>query len=163
MRKTLLLLSCLVCVGCATTGRLATPSGRPEVFIMGVTKKDVMDASVSLLVKNGWQIESTTEYMVQAVHTSDSMAADFFFGSSYSSYQTWYRIVFTFVQEPKGIRVFGAQKLIGNKGTGFENAMELTNQKAYNGTQSYLVLLRDNLMPSFESQNWKIVDGAFIK
>ncbi len=50
MKKFLLVLLSLGLVGCATAGHLATPSGRPEVIIQGVTKKDVIDASVESML-----------------------------------------------------------------------------------------------------------------
>jgi hypothetical protein len=135
-----------VLTGCATVGHLQTPSGRPEVFIEGVTLKDATNACVSMLSANAWQIEQASDYMVQAVHTSDNAMVDFMWGSSYSYHQTFYRLIFTFSQEANGVRVYGTQHVVGNKGTGFENVMALTNQKAYEGTQSYLESIRSRAL-----------------
>lgn len=136
----------IVLTGCATVGHLQTPSGRPEVFIEGVTLKDATNACVSVLSANGWQIEQASDYMVQAVHTSDNAMVDFMWGSSYSYHQTFYRLNFTFSQETNGVRVYATQQVVGNRGTGFENVMALTNQKAYEGTQSYLENIRSRAL-----------------
>ena len=136
----------IVLTGCATMGHLQTPSGRPEVFIEGVTLKDATNACVGMLSANAWQIEQASDYMVQAVHTSDNAMVDFMWGSSYSYHQTFYRLIFTFSQETNGVRVYGTQQVVGNKGTGFENVMALTNQKAYEGTQSYLESIRSRAL-----------------
>ena len=143
MKKLICLLALVIMVsGCATVGHLQTPSGRPEVFIEGVVLKDVTNACISVLSAKGFQIEQASDYIVQAVHTSDSTMADFIYGSSYSHYQTFYRFIFTFSQEGNGVRVYGVQQLIGNKGTAFENVTPLNAQKAYEGTQSYLEAIR---------------------
>ena len=70
-KKTLVLISIGVAIvavltGCATMGHLQTPSGRPEVFIEGVTLKDATNACVGMLSANAWQIEQASDYMVQA-------------------------------------------------------------------------------------------------
>ena len=145
MKKFLILILCLGLAGCATMGHLATPSGRPEVFIEEATKKDAIDSSVGLFIANGWQIEKTTDYIVQVIQVSNSMTTDFLWGSDYDFHQTWYRMIFTFVQESDGVRVLGVQQVVANRGTGFERVLELKNQKAYEATQSYLRLLRTNL------------------
>ena len=90
MKKLLILLLCLGLAGCVTMGHLAMPSGRPEVFIEGATKKDVIDSSIGLFIANGWQIEKTSEYIVQVIQVSNSMMTDFLWGSDYDFYQTWY-------------------------------------------------------------------------
>jgi hypothetical protein len=51
----------IVLTGCATMGHLQTPSGRPEVFIEGVTLKDATNACVSMLSANAWQIEQASD------------------------------------------------------------------------------------------------------
>jgi len=132
--------------GCATTGHLQTPSGRPEVFIEGVTLKDVTNACVSTLSSSGWQIEQASDYMVQAVHTSDNAMVDFMWGSSYDFHQTFYRFIFTFSQEGNGVKVYGVQQVVGNKGTGLERVMVLNGQKAYQGTQNYLESIRSRAL-----------------
>lgn len=58
-RAWLLIMVMLFLSGCATVGHLATPTGRPEVFVEGATLKNATDACVSLMVGNGWQIEKT--------------------------------------------------------------------------------------------------------
>ena len=142
----MVMVSVVVLTGCATMWHLQTPSGRPEVFIEGVTIKDTTNACVSMLSANAWQIEQASDYMVQAVHTSDNAMVDFMWGSSYSYHQTFYRLIFTFSQEANGVRVYGTQQVVGNKGTGFENVMALTNQKAYEGTQNYLEGIRNRAL-----------------
>ena len=138
----------LLLIGCATTGHLSTPTGRPEVFIKGVTKKETIDACVDLLVRNKWQIENTTDYIVQAVHASDNIPANYIWYSDFDMYRTWYRLIFTFAQESGGVRVFGLQQIVGNKGTSFEKILKLTTQEAYEGTQSYLQNLQNTLISS---------------
>lgn len=145
-RFIILLMLGLFLSGCATVGHLATPTGRPEVFIEGATLKNATDACVSLMVANGWQIEKTSDYMVQAVHTSDNTMVDFMWGSDYDFHQTWYRIIYTFAPESNGVRFFAIQQVVANRGTGFERVMELKNQKAYEGSQSWLERLKVNML-----------------
>ncbi len=134
----MMLLLCIVLTGCATTGHLSTPSGRPEVFVENVTNKEVINKCVGLIVANGWQTEQVTDYMVQAVMRSNNVAADFLLGTQLGGYQTWYRIIINFVQEPSGVRVYAMQKIVSNKGTGCEQVLDLTNQQAYQNTQGIL-------------------------
>jgi len=135
---------CLILTGCATTGRLATPSGRPEVFVEGITLKNATDACVNLMVSNGWQIEKTTDYMVQAVRTSDNAMVDFLWGTDFDFHQAWYRITYTFAPQSNGVRIFAIQQVVANRGTGFERVIELKNQKAYQNNQNWLEQLRSN-------------------
>jgi uncharacterized protein YceK len=146
MKRYVVLLMLLIFLsGCATVGHLQTSSGRPEVFVEGATIKDATNATVALLTANGWQIEQATDYMVQAVHTSDNTMVDFMWGSNYDFHQTWYRLSFTFVQESNGIRIYGVQQVVANRGTGFERVLQLTSQKAYEGTQSWLESIRNSI------------------
>lgn len=145
-RFIILLMLGLFLSGCATAGHLATPTGRPEVFVEEVTLKNATDACVSLMIADGWQIEKASDYMIQAVRTSDNMMVDFMWGSNYDFHQTWYRMIYTFAPQSNGVRIFAIQQVVANRGTGFERVMELKNQKAYQGSQNWLEQIRINIL-----------------
>ena len=140
--KSLVVLLCLGLVGCATTGHLNTSSGRPEVFIEGATLENATRSCANLLSSSGWEIEKVSSWTVQAVTSTSSMMTDFVFGTPGTNYKTWYRMVCRFSEESNGVRIYATQYLVSSRGTGFEQANELTNQKAYNNTQAFLERIR---------------------
>ena len=131
--------------GCATVGHLKTPSGRPEVFIEGATLESATRSCANSLSSNGWEIEKVSDWTVQAITSTNSTMADFVFGTPGTNYKTWYRMVCRFSKESNGVRVYATQYLVSSRGTGFEQANELTSQKAYEGTQSWLESIQNSI------------------
>ena len=140
----------LLFVGCASTvGHLQTPSGRPEIFIQETTSEDVTNTCVSFLTANGWRIEQTTDYMVQAILPCKNTAMNFLYSTRHdrSGEGTWWRIIITLVRESKGVRMYGEQQFVSNRGTSFENRIPFNNQKAYENTQNILKRISQEIHP----------------
>ena len=135
-------LMCLMLTGCATTGHLTTPSGRPEIFVEGATMKEVSDACVNLLLLiEGMQIEKTTVYVVHGSFPCKNPVTSFLLGSR-AYPQAWQRLTFTFAPLGNGVKVFATQYLVLNKGSGFEKVEENRTQKIYEDSQKGLERIR---------------------
>ncbi|MFN4227842.1 MAG: hypothetical protein ACK4F0_06860 [Candidatus Ratteibacteria bacterium] len=106
--------------------------------------KDAINATIGLLAANGWQIEKATDYIVQAAHICDNKWG-FLWSSEFDLYRSWYRLIFTFVQESNGVRIYGVLQILTNRGTGFEMVMDLDSQKAYEATQKWLEAIRNRI------------------
>ncbi len=136
---------CVVLVGCATVGKLPTVSGRPEVLIENGVSKDVIGKCVSILTESGWQIEQATDYMIQAVSGTRSDGLDGWLQVSIGA-QVKYRLLLTFVQLDSGVRIFGVQNYILHKQLGSDSSTELTSQNAYQNTQGILEALKSSMV-----------------
>jgi hypothetical protein len=69
--KKYLLLCLLAVMGCAGAGKLATPSGKPEVTIHNTSAKQVIDAIAAWSPLKGFQVEKTTEYGITTKGTTE--------------------------------------------------------------------------------------------
>ena len=130
MRSTRFLLALCLVTACATPQKLATPSGRPEVFIANATRKAALDAIVAAKLQKGLEIKSATHYAVTAAgKVQGSLGASLLFGSRYDSTPEA-RITYSVVDVPGGIRVYSRVDMVTNPGSGFERSTDITDQMA---------------------------------
>jgi hypothetical protein len=134
-------LSTVILTACATTASLHTPSGRPEVTIEGVTKKQVMDAVVSEMLGDGTQIKDMNEYGATFGKRTENFMAMLLLGSGYDSVPEE-RTTFNLVDSDDGVRVFASTGMVTNPGSAFEKNMNLTKSQA-DSIQKMLVRLKN--------------------
>ena len=116
---------------------------RPEVTIMGATRKRVADALTSHLVSNGWNVAQTNEY--QAVYEQDAkggaaFASGMFYGSAT---QPVYRLTVQFVEISGSVKVTATQELVSNPGTNRTTRTPLKSGKARQQVQALLDSIRE--------------------
>ena len=78
----------LLLTGCATTQRLATPSGRPEVTINTVDRGKIKSVIINKYMNTGWSIVSESDYSIifsKPMEGLGSVAYQALLGNSYSS------------------------------------------------------------------------------
>lgn len=133
--------------GCATPrAPLSTSSGRPEVMVTGVTKKQVMDLLVEAGLSNGLQVRNANEYGVTLTKKSTDLATAIIYGSRYDSTPE-FRVHFNMVESQGGMRVFARGEVVTNPGSGFERVNDVTQNEGH-AIQSMLEQLRTRVSPS---------------
>jgi hypothetical protein len=128
MKRLLLIVVLLAFVtGCATAKPLQTPSGRPEVTIIGATKKEISDVLVSTMLSAGVQMKQITEYTLVFAIRDTSLTGAIFFGSKYDTSPEM-RITFSMIEECKfkSTRVFCTAVMVTNPGSAFERVSDVT-------------------------------------
>ena len=127
----LLLVCTFVLSGCATSNnRLTTPSGLPDVTILGATKKQVADKIVEGALTSGSQVKSVNEYaVVIGKRATNDLGAQIFFGSRYDGVPE-YRMHFGLLDVAGGVRVIGRAEIITNPGSAFERVSDVTATNA---------------------------------
>jgi len=131
--------------GCATVPPLQTSTGKPEVIINDVPKKDVSDALVNFMLSNDFQILNKDEYRLVFGKIDTSIGASLLLGSRYDSNPQW-RYTFNLVDYSNGIRVITNIEAVTNPGSAFERKMDFSkSSKMANHMQSVLIDLKKNL------------------
>ena len=116
-------------VGCVTTPPLNTRSGRLEVTIYGITKKEFFDAVVQAAAMDGAEIKQTSEYCMTFAKKDKSFTAAMLYGSRYDITPER-RGTLTVVEVPGGIRVFATETIVTNPGSAFERVTTVNNPHA---------------------------------
>lgn len=111
--------------GCATIKPLPTPSGRPEVTIPNVTKKQVIDTLTNRMINKGYQLSSVNDYVVVFNKKVDSFMAGVIYGSRYDSTPAA-RVSYNLVETDAGIRVIVTLEVVTNPGSAFERVTDLS-------------------------------------
>src|SRR5689334_13430658 len=89
--------------GCVSVAPLDTPSGRPEVTIPKVTRKQVMDVLVEQLMQiPKAQIRKADEYRLVLAAPDESMSAGIVYGSNYNRTPD-FQATFTIVETAGGV------------------------------------------------------------
>lgn len=139
------LFAILLVAGCGTPPqRLDTASGKPEIVIPHVERKQVIDTIVASKLEKGLKVLSVSDYsvVVGKVVTASTMAS-FLYGSRYDS-NPEARITYNIVETGDGVRVFSSTEMVTNPGSGFERKSDVTGALA-SEMQNELVQLRDKL------------------
>lgn len=125
------------CMASMPPGRLTTPSGRPEVEIPGVTKKQVIDVIIAREMEKGWDLKSQTDALLIFSKKVNNFGAMLMYGSQYDSTPEG-RIKFTLLDTASGVRVFLKTEMITNPGSSFERVTEAVSQEDLDKEQSVL-------------------------
>lgn len=130
MKLILPLLFVLGLAGCAAPPpTLNTPSGNPEVIIVGTTKKQVLDRIVDGTASKGMQIKSVNDYGVTVTKRMNDFASSFVYGSRYDSVPEA-RLIFTVIEANNATRVLGRAEMVTNPGSGNERINDVTAANA---------------------------------
>lgn len=130
--------------GCVAPGRLSTPSGRPEVYVEGVTLEAASAACLARLMARGFQLEQCTPNVVQGVKEG-GMGANILLGSTYDP-TVWFRGTYLLAKDPAGVRIYLTGGIVSNRGGGFERVQFMTAQRHYDECQSALLEIRQELL-----------------
>jgi hypothetical protein len=126
----LVLISTIAIVSCATVPPLRTATGKAEVTISGVTKKQVIDGITYRMVLKGFQVKSTSDYMVVVGKKTENAAALILLGSRWDPTPEE-RIAFNIVEVGPGVRVIANIMYVTNPGSGFERVTDTSTQSKY--------------------------------
>lgn len=148
----LLMVSLCSCATVQQVGQLNTPSGRPEVEIPGVTKKQVETAILAREMERGWDLKTQTDAMLVFSKRTNDFGAMLLYGSRYDVTPEG-RLKFTLVEVPTGVRVFLKVEIITNPGSAFERVTEVVSQKDLEGDQVVLEEIRDKLLGTVKRED----------
>lgn len=141
-----LLLSLLIACA-APRPPLNTASGRPEVTIRNVTRKDVSDRIVGALASKGFAIRSANEFaIIGAKRADDDFTLKLLYGSRYDRVPEQ-RITFTLIEASGTVRVFSTLQIVTNPGSAFERVDDLAESTKHD-QQAMLMQLRDGFRGS---------------
>ena len=127
LRTVLGVIVTLSMVPCASAApkKLDTPSGMPEITIMGVTKKEVIDTVVEHSLAEGQRVLSVNDYSVTVGKDATNVAAMMAAGSQ----QNWtpqVRLTYNLVDTSDGVRVFVRSEMVTNPQSQNEKAKDYT-------------------------------------
>lgn len=134
----------ILMLGCGTPPpRLATPSGKPEILISGVTRKQVADAIVSDRLSSGFQVKSVNDYTLVVVKDINDFAAQVVYGTKFNRVPET-RITHSFAETGSGIRVYIRSEIVSNPNSQYESLTDFT--ESWGGpAQDYLNRLKNAL------------------
>lgn len=118
MRFLFLLLSAFMMAACANTEH-RTPSGSPEVTILGVRPEQVKPALVNLALNKRLRIKSDSPYLLVVEKETQNIAASILLASRYDT-SVIERTSFSVAEVPGGTRVVADSTFITNSGSAFE-------------------------------------------
>ena len=98
---------------CATVPPMQTVSGRPEVTVLGVDKKQIINAIANDFVNAGCQIKSMNDFSVVVSRASQNVAVNLLLSSQYDS-TVEERTSFQLLDMQGGVRVLGSAAFITN-------------------------------------------------
>ena len=127
LRIVLGLIVTLSMVPCASAApkKLDTPSGMPEITIMGVTKKEVIDTFVEQSLAEGQRVLSVNDYSVAVGKDATNFAAMMAAGSQ----QNWtpqVRLTYNLVDTSDGVHVFVRSEMVTNPDSHDEKVKDYT-------------------------------------
>src|ERR1700736_4439926 len=100
--------------GCAAQGPpLKTASGRPEVFISGVSPQKVRAAIIDRGMAGGWTLERETENSIAFIKQVDNVMASVLLGSTYDP-NVMDRVRFTTIALNGGTKVYATEEFVSN-------------------------------------------------
>jgi len=131
---------------------LSTPTGSPEIIIESVSKKQVVDKMVELLLAKGNKIKSVNDYgVVTGKLIDNSLLASVLYGSKYDTTPEL-RQTYNAVDVAQGVRVFAHAEIVTNPGSSFEHVTDVTNNYGKQ-IQESLEHLRDKFSASGNAPN----------
>jgi hypothetical protein len=120
---------------------------RPEVFIEGVTKKEVLNPIVTAMMKVGASIVRQSDYEMVFGKPYKGMVAMILAGSTYNPTPED-RAVFSIVEETNGVRLFLTEQIVTNPNSPFERVTTLDSKKNYANLQRLLDRIRASILES---------------
>jgi hypothetical protein len=131
-------------VGCAGTPPSSAPGQRPEVTIVGSTRKQVLDAIVEAMLAGGAELERIDDHTAVFGKRDDSLVASAGDGSRTVT-RAEMRITFGTVETPSGLRVYTSGAIVRNPGSAAEAVTDVTGGDTARAMQGALERLRSRL------------------
>jgi hypothetical protein len=159
------LLSFLFLAGCATTKPLNTPSGKPDITIPNVSKKQVTDALVGQMLTQGFNFKSSSDYNIVFIEAMDSFCEKSLLGSG-CNVTPEHRASFMLDESSAGVRIVLTNQVITNPGSAFERVTDLSTGKPGQSWQDFLVsfssLFRGRIGVNVDNKGiiTKVFDGS---
>ena len=125
---------------------LNTPSGKPQVYIAGVTAQTVIDDLVNnvMTAGSGAYVQEATDRRVVFVREETGMGAAMLYGSSYDA-TPQSRLIFTVTPYQDGVNVFANGFMVTNPGTAFERSTDVMYGKDARDIQAALEAIKSRL------------------
>jgi hypothetical protein len=142
-----LILSFLFLAGCVAPVTHATPSGKVEVSISGVSKAAIRDRLTNDMINKGFLVVRSDESLLVVDRPVDNPLAAALLGSRYDSTPNA-RITFNIIKVGAAVRVIADCAIITNPGSGFERRTDVNNNAETVKIQSWL----DKLKASFRKK-----------
>jgi hypothetical protein len=135
----------LILCGCATIPPLQTTTGKPEVIINAVTKKEVSDALVNYMLTRDFHLIKMDEYSLVFGITDKSLGAALLLGSQYNP-NPQYRWTYNLIDVVSGVRILATIEGVTNPESPFEQKYDISKaSKAAQQTQLILEKLKEAL------------------
>ncbi|MDD3143016.1 MAG: PDZ domain-containing protein [Candidatus Cloacimonetes bacterium] len=115
---------------CASNYAVDSPTGRAEVIINGVPKKDISDTIVNNMLSRGFTLQKLNDYQLIFGIKETDLGLMLLAGSHYDSVPEW-RYTYNLVDFAGGIRILTNIWLVTNPGSAFEKITDVsTNSKS---------------------------------
>lgn len=130
---------------CSSLPPLDTPSGKPEVFIEGATKAQVMELLVIEVMGWGYSVSEQTDFSLLFIKDADDLGSQLLFGSQYNS-TPQKQLRCTLAQTGSGVNLVGRFAIVTNPGSGFEKGNDLSgNTEAAHDIQAVFLRVKEQL------------------
>ena len=123
---------------------LKTPSGRPEIFIKGATKPEVMEQIVLETMNFGYAVQEQTDYSILVVTDADDFSSQMFFGSQFNS-TPQKQLRCSLAQTASGVRVMGTFAVVTNPGSGYAKKTDMSKSEGAHQIQAIFEKIRERL------------------
>lgn len=146
-KKIMIILVAIMVVGlgaCATPIQHATPSGKVEATIDGVSKSAVKDRITDQMLNKGYTVTKSDDTIIAFDRPVDNLMAAALFGSSYDSTPNA-RITFNLIQQKGAVRVVADCILVTNPGSAFEQKNSVNNNAETAKVQNWLNDIKSDL------------------
>lgn len=126
---------------------LTTASGRPEIFLKGVSPQRVRAAIIDRGMATGWTLDKDSENSISLIKKADNALASILLASEYDV-NVMDRLRFTIAGIEGGTKVYLSEEFVTNHGSAFEKTTPLHNNKNSNNLQNILQSLKSRLESS---------------
>lgn len=104
---------------------IQTATGKPEVTLPNVTKKQAVDYLTVIMLNREYQVRQVNDYMAAFGKAGDTFAARFLFGTKFNRVPDL-RVTYNFVDTPAGLRVIATLEIITNPNSGFQRVRDFS-------------------------------------
>ena len=126
------LLGIILIEGCSTLPYYKAPplntlTGKPEVIVCKLTKKEVKNILITKMIKNGYELMKTGENRVVFKKDSKNFWVKLLRGTKYER-TTELRVTYKLLEAPFEIRVIADMKIVANPDSRFEKSRDVSKK-----------------------------------
>jgi len=140
-----ILLSLTLLAGCASVGKLQTPSGKPEVTVQGVELQKLKDLCAASLMPDGYRVEVHSGYSL-ILRKRDEPT---FFQAQGNIHEA----TFNFAEFNGAITIYHSMQTIENPGTAYPGVVNNNTQKELEIQQRRLEVIAEEARRSTPSKS----------